>query len=134
MNILFPELHELFCQITKGETECHKVDENDHFLAILDIAPVAKGHTLILPRRPILEITDLSDLETLSMHRMIKSVSDKLKSRFNTVGISIMQNGGACNSISYLHVHIIPRFDTVSIWKDEMFDPTPLSEVHALLS
>jgi histidine triad (HIT) family protein len=134
MNILFPELHQLFCQIVRGQAEYHKVDENDHFLAILDIAPVAKGHTLILSKRAILEITDLSDQEILSMHRMIGSVSDKLKSRFKTVGISIMQNGGACNSISYLHVHIIPRYDTVSIWKDEMFDPTPLSEVHASLS
>lgn len=131
--MIYPELHQLFCDIVSGKANSFKVDENEHFLAILDIAPMAKGHTLIVPKRAVIELSELTDQEILAMHRMINDVSIRIKSRLDVVGITIMQNGGHCNSISYLHVHVVPRFDTVSIWKDEMFDSTPLADVQESL-
>jgi len=133
MTIWHPEFHQLFCDIVSGKEDSFRIDENEHFLAILDIAPVTKGHTLLLPKRTVLELTELSEEEVISLHRMIKTVSERISSRLPTVGISVLQNGGQCNSVSYLHIHIIPRFDTVSIWNDTMKDLTTLKDVHANL-
>lgn len=125
-------MNQLFCEIVSGQAECFKIAENDFFIAILDKAPITKGHTLLLPKRAILEWDELTNEEVLSLHCFIKETSALLKHRTGAHSVSIMQNGGKCNSIDYLHIHLIPRFNTISIWKDDLKDDTSLTEVFNL--
>lgn len=57
----------IFSRIVAGEIPCYKVAENDKFFAFLDIAPLAKGHTLVIPKREVDYFYDLEDEELQSM-------------------------------------------------------------------
>jgi diadenosine tetraphosphate (Ap4A) HIT family hydrolase len=103
------KLNKLFHQMANHEAPIHLIGENVSFTAILDIDPIVDGHCLIIPKRNIIEIHELQEKEVLDLHQLIKKVCLLLTQTFNPNGISIMQNGGENNEVSYLHFHLIPR-------------------------
>ena len=58
----------IFSRIVAGEIPCYKVAENDKFFAFLDINPLVKGHTLVIPKQEVDYIFDLSDEDLAAMH------------------------------------------------------------------
>ena len=103
------DLNILFHRIANGQEKRFLVDENETFSAILDIDPIVEGHCLIIPKRNIVEINELKQNEIIDLHELINQVSLLLKKKFMPTGITIMQNGGQNNDVSYLHFHILPR-------------------------
>ena len=65
----------IFSKIIAGEIPCYKVAENDKFFAFLDINPLAKGHTLVIPKQEVDYIFDLSDEDLAAMHVFAKKVA-----------------------------------------------------------
>ena len=69
----------IFSRIVAGEIPCYKVAENDKFFAFLDIAPLAKGHTLVIPKREVDYFYDLEDEELQGMIVFAKEIAKKIK-------------------------------------------------------
>ena len=95
----------IFSKIVAGEIPCHKVAENDHFLAFLDINPLKKGHVLVIPKNETDYIFDIEDKELAQMMIFAKSVASKIKSVFqcDRVGIAVIGL-----EVPHAHIHLIP--------------------------
>ena len=95
----------IFSRIISGEISCFKIAENDEFLAFLDINPLTKGHTLVIPK---IEIDYLFDLDDELLARMIvfsKSVAKKIRNNIQCkrVGMSVIGL-----EVAHAHIHLIP--------------------------
>ena len=69
----------IFTRIINGEIPCHKIAENEQFLAILDVMPLAEGHTLVVPKQEIDYIFDLPDTLLANMMLFAKSIAPALQ-------------------------------------------------------
>ena len=99
----------LFCDIQKEEKE---IFENEYFFSFYDELPVSKGHSLIIPKRHINNINDLSEKELVTMHEVLKKTKEIIIKKFKPNGFNIGINEGliAGQSIMHLHIHLIPRY------------------------
>lgn len=95
----------IFTKIIEGEIPCYKVAENDQFLAFLDIQPLQKGHTLVVPKKEVDEFFDLDDQTISDMMLFAKSVATKIKANFdcNRVGMTVIGL-----EVPHAHIHLIP--------------------------
>ncbi len=95
----------IFSRIIKGEIPCYKVAENEQFFAFLDINPLAKGHTLVIPKREVDYIYDLTDEETASMHIFAKKVALAIENVIpcKRIGSCVMGM-----EVPHAHIHLIP--------------------------
>lgn len=95
----------IFSKIVAGEIPCHKVAENDHFLAFLDINPIKKGHVLVIPKNETDYIFDIEDKELAQMMIFAKSVASKIKNVLpcDRVGIAVIGL-----EVPHAHIHLIP--------------------------
>jgi histidine triad (HIT) family protein len=95
----------LFSKIVAGEIPCHKVAENDQFLAFLDIQPLRKGHVLVIPKVEIDYIFDLEDELLGDMLIFSKNVAQKIKAVFpcRKVGVTVIGL-----EVPHAHIHLIP--------------------------
>ena len=95
----------LFSRIVAGEIPCHKVAENDRFLAFLDIMPLKKGHVLVIPKVEIDYIFDLEDELLTGMMLFSKQVAAKIKAVFpcKKVGVAVIGL-----EVPHAHIHLIP--------------------------
>ena len=87
------------------------VFETDNVLAFLDISPVAKGHTLVIPKRPVQDIFSLSDDDAAHLMRAIATVSRAVRQATKAPAVNVISNNGfeAGQEVMHLHFHIIPR-------------------------
>jgi histidine triad (HIT) family protein len=95
----------IFTKIINGEIPCHKVAESEDYLAFLDISPLVKGHTLVIPKVEIDYIFDL-DEETLSgLMRFAQKVAMGMKAAIacNRIGVTVIGL-----EVPHAHVHLIP--------------------------
>ena len=97
----------IFSKIIAGEIPCYKVAENDKFFAFLDINPLAKGHTLVIPKQEVDYIFDLSDEDLAAMHVFAKKVALAIGKAFpcRKVGEAVLGL-----EVPHAHIHLIPRF------------------------
>ena len=95
----------LFSKIIAGEIPCYKVAEDEHFYAFLDINPLAKGHTLVVPKREVDYIFDLTDEELAAMHVFAKHVALAIQKAFpcRKVGEAVIGL-----EVPHAHIHLIP--------------------------
>lgn len=95
----------IFTRIVSGEIPCYKVAENDQFLAFLDISPLRKGHTLVIPKTEVDYIFDMEDDLLAEMILFSKKVSKKIKTVFpcKKVGIAVIGL-----EVPHAHIHLIP--------------------------
>ena len=74
----------IFSKIISGEIPSHKIEENEDFLAFLDISPLAKGHTLVIPKQETDYIFDMQSEEYMQLWSFAKKVAKKIKSKINS--------------------------------------------------
>ena len=95
----------IFSKIAAGEIPSYKCAENDKFYAFLDINPLVKGHTLVIPRREVDYIFDLTDEETAEYHVFAKKVAQAIKIAFPCVKVGMAVLG---LEVPHVHIHLIP--------------------------
>ncbi len=95
----------LFSRIVAGEIPCYRVAENDNFLAFLDIQPVAKGHTLVIPKKEVDYIFDLPDQDLAALHLFSKEVALRIQRVVPCLRIGVAVVG---LEVPHAHVHLIP--------------------------
>ena len=95
----------IFTKIIQGEIPCHKVHENNDFLAFLDINPLQKGHTLVVPKIEVDYFFDQDDTTIQNMMIFAKVVARKIKATFpcNRVGMTVIGL-----EVPHAHIHLIP--------------------------
>lgn len=100
----------IFCKIVKGEIPCNKVYEDDKTLAFLDIGPVSKGHTLVIPKEHATKIHELSKESAEALINTVQKVSLAVEKTFNC-DFNVLNNNGpkSGQAVMHVHVHIIPR-------------------------
>jgi len=95
----------IFSKIVSGEIPSHKVAENDEFLAFLDAFPIAKGHTLVIPKKEVDYIFDLDDEAYSRLFLFAKSIVPALEKTVPCVRIGVSVIG---LEVPHVHIHLLP--------------------------
>ena len=102
----------VFCKIVKGKIPSAKVYEDDKILAFLDIGPVNKGHTLVIPKQHYETMLDLPDKLLKEMIIAVKKMVQAIKEGVNADGVNLLMSNykAAGQVVPHAHFHILPRF------------------------
>lgn len=95
----------IFSKIIAGEIPCHKVAENEQFLAFLDIMPLRKGHVLVIPKQEVDYLFDIDDAMLADMMVFAKQVAQKIKAVFQCKKVGMTVIG---LEVPHAHIHLIP--------------------------
>ena len=96
---------DIFSKIAVGEIPSYKCAENDKFYAFLDINPLAKGHTLVIPRREVDYIFDMEDDELAEFEVFAKQVAQAIRRAFPCRKVAQVVLG---LEVAHAHIHLIP--------------------------
>ncbi|MDG1550334.1 MAG: HIT family protein [Candidatus Poseidoniaceae archaeon] len=101
----------LFERIISQEIPCHKVSEGENWFAFLDIYPRSEGHTLVIPKRGVGNISQLDEKEISDLFIGMKKVQTILSKNFDTDDFTICVHDGrlAGQEVPHVHIHVIPR-------------------------
>jgi len=102
----------IFCEIVKGTIPCTKIYEDDDVLAFMDIGPVVKGHTLVIPKTHHNPITETPVAVLQKLIAVVQQVARAQVAGLAADGVNVSQaNGQAAGQIvPHIHFHVIPRF------------------------
>lgn len=124
----------IFSKIIAGEIPCYKVAENDNYFAFLDINPLAKGHTLVVPKSETDYIFDLDDQTLGGMVVFAKEVASKIKKMTGCKKVAMVVLG---LEVPHAHIHLIPMNTECDVdFRKEKLKLTPeeFSQIAAELS
>jgi histidine triad (HIT) family protein len=101
----------VFDKILAGEIPCHRVYEDDHVLAFLDIAPLSRGHVLVIPKERKAHLHELSDASAAALGRIMPRLCRAVLEATGAKAYNILQNNGtaAHQVVMHVHFHIIPK-------------------------
>ncbi|PSL30631.1 histidine triad (HIT) family protein [Planomicrobium soli] len=103
----------IFCKIIAGDIPSIKIYEDDNVFAFMDIMPLTKGHTLIVPKTHRALVYDLTSQEASDLFAVVPKIASALKETFGPAGMNLLNNNGAKagQSVAHFHLHFIPRYD-----------------------
>lgn len=101
----------IFCKIIKGDIPCTKVYEDEQVLAFLDIGPITRGHTLVMPKKHHASLFDLPEEDFAAMMRSVQKISAAVFKGVGATGLNLLQNNfrSAGQQVDHVHMHIVPR-------------------------
>ena len=119
----------IFSRILRGEIPCHKIHEDEHVLAFLDVGPLSSGHILVIPREAKAFLHQLSDDSAAAIGRALPRIARGLMEATGTNAYNVLQNNGkeAHQEVMHVHFHIIPKHEDGTGLKFE-WNPNPLSD------
>jgi histidine triad (HIT) family protein len=102
----------IFCKIVAGEIPAQIVDEDEHTLAFMDIAPATRGHALVIPKRHAADLWEIDEDEFAAVARSAHRLAQKVKQRLEPDGVNLINScrPEAWQTVLHLHVHVIPRY------------------------
>jgi histidine triad (HIT) family protein len=105
----------IFCKIVKGEVPSVKVFEGSIMVAFLDIQPLTPGHALIVPKRHMEDLEDLTAEEWIEVARLANRVGNAAKKGLNATSFMLVRHGELVN---HTHFHVVPRYpnDRLTNW------------------
>ncbi len=101
----------VFCKIIRGELPCVKLYEDDKVIVFLDIAPISKGHALVVPKEHHVSITSLTEPYREAMMRVAPEIGAALMRATDSDGFNFLLSNGQCAGqvVPHVHLHVIPR-------------------------
>ena len=122
----------IFAKILRGEIPAHKVYEDEHTLAFMDVMPQGEGHTLVIPKAPSRGLFDAEPATLTALIATVQWVGRAVKKAFDADGLTVFQYNEPAGgqTVFHLHVHLVPRHDGVPMKRHEggMADGTVLAE------
>ncbi len=111
------DTNNIFAKILRGEIPAHKVYEDDHTLAFMDVMPQADGHVLVVPKAGSRNILDADPAVIGPLISVVQKVAIAAQEAFDADGVTIMQfnEAPAGQSVFHLHFHVIPRREGVPL-------------------
>lgn len=103
----------IFSKILDGEIPCHRVYEDAHVLAFLDVNPICEGHLLVIPKERKAFVHELSDDQAAAIGRVLPRLARAMMKATGASDYNILQNNGARahQAVFHVHFHIIPKTD-----------------------
>ena len=103
----------IFCKIANGEIPSKTLYEDEEFRVILDLAPVTKGHALILPKSHFKNLYELPDETAQKVMKLAKKMATTMTEKLECDGFNLLQNNNeiAGQTIFHFHMHLIPRYE-----------------------
>ena len=102
----------IFCKIAAGEIPSRKIYEDTDLIAIMDLSPTSKGHSLIIPKEHYTNIYDIDEEIAGKVMKTAKKLATKMTVALNCDGFNLLQNNGetAGQTMFHFHMHLIPRY------------------------
>ncbi|HHZ07813.1 MAG TPA: HIT family protein [Rhizobiales bacterium] len=107
----------VFAKILRGELPCHRLYEDADTLAFMDIMPRGDGHCLVIPKKPSRNILDVDADSLAAVARTTQKIARAVVKAFSADGVTVQQFNEPAGGqvVFHLHVHVIPRFEGVSL-------------------
>ncbi len=123
----------IFSRIIAGQIPCHRVYEDEQVLAFLDVNPLSRGHTLVIPKEPAATLDQLSEEAAAAIGRALPRISRAVLAATGAEAFNILQNNGASahQAVFHVHFHVIPKHDDGS-GLGIGWQPRPLKDGEAL--
>jgi len=101
----------IFCKIVSGEIPSVRIAESKEACAFMDIAPIARGHILVIPRDHYETISDMPPDAVAALFRLAARIAPQAQHAVGAEGLNVLQNNGrvAGQVVGHVHVHLIPR-------------------------
>ena len=123
----------LFCKIARKEISAEVIYEDEDIMALLDISPVNRGHTLVIPKEHYTNILDTPENILSKLIIAVKKISKSVMKAMNADGFNIGINNfeSAGQIIMHTHIHIVPRFkdDGLKLWPGKEYKQGEIKEV-----
>lgn len=100
----------IFCKIVKGDIPSYTIYENDNIKVFMDIGPISKGHSLIIPKKHYTNLMDMEPELLREIDEVIKELYPKFKEKLGAEGLTRMQNNELGQEVKHYHMHLIPRY------------------------
>lgn len=129
----------IFGKILAGQIPCHKVYEDEHVLAFLDINPLSAGHTLVIPKEPAETMDQLSDDSAAALGRVLPRICRAVIAVTGIKQYNVLENNGSAahQAIAHVHFHVIPKPNALQGlgvgWPQQNFDHKVGAELAAKL-
>ncbi len=129
----------IFAKILDGELPCHRVYEDAHVLAMLDIFPLALGHTLVIPKQRVAYLHELDDESAAAIGRVLPRIARAVMHATGATAYNVLQNNGAAahQAIFHVHFHVIPKLGDRGLgigWHPSKADPAESTELAARIA
>jgi len=122
----------IFGKILRGEIPAHKVYEDEHSVAFMDVMPQGEGHTLVIPKAPSRGLLDAEPQTLGAVIGTVQRVGRAVKAAFKADGLTLFQYNEPAGgqTVFHLHFHLVPRHDGVPLKRHEggMADNAVLAE------
>ena len=99
----------IFCNIVEGKIPARKIMETEKSLAFLDVLPLTKGHTLVIPKNHYSKIQEMSNDDNIDLFESVRVLTNKIELLFSSSLIAIHNGKESGQEVPHVHVHIIPR-------------------------
>jgi histidine triad (HIT) family protein len=125
----------IFGKIIGGQIPCHKVYEDEQVLAFLDINPLTRGHTLVIPKEPAATLDQLSDESAAALGRVLPRICRAVIAATGVKEYNVLENNGpgAHQAVFHVHFHIIPKPNATEglglRWPARSLDPKEAAEL-----
>lgn len=121
----------IFTKIIKGEIPSHKIYEDDHVIAFLDLHPMNPGHTLVVPKVQVDHIWDLADAEYEYLWQVTKKLGSHIKDTVQSPRVGIIVEGFG---VPHVHIHLIPIYEGEDLKKPQDMTAEPDHEALAVMA
>ncbi len=124
----------IFSKIIAGDIPCHRVYEDAHVIAFLDISPLSRGHLLVVPKEAKAQLHELSDESAAAIGRVLPRLARAVLAATGATAYNILQNNGALahQAVMHVHFHIIPRIGSAGLgvgWNSGTLSASDASEL-----
>lgn len=124
----------IFDKILAGEIPCHRVHEDAHVLAFLDVNPLSPGHTLVIPKQRGAFLHELSDESAAAIGRVLPRLCRAVMHASGAAEYNVLQNNGAMahQAVLHVHFHIIPKRRDSGLgvgWSPRKLEPAAATEL-----
>ncbi len=129
----------IFARILDGEIPCHRVYEDEHVLAFLDVGPLSEGHTLVIPKERKAFLHELSDDQAAALGRVLPRIARAVLKATGATDYNVLQNNGgaAHQAVFHVHFHIIPRHGAAGLgieWRTSKLDGAAAEDLAARIA
>lgn len=124
----------IFSKIINGEIPCYKIAEDEDYFSFLDINPIAEGHTLVIPKKEVDYVFDLSDESLHGLISFSKKIARGIDSALGTIRTGVIVEG---LEVPHAHIHLIPIYfegQPVSLGRKSEVQESRMNEIASLIS
>ena len=130
----------IFGKIVAGEIPCHRIYEDDHVLAFLDVGPFSTGHALVIPKEPAETLDSLSEASSTAIGKVLPRICRAVVKITGATAYNILQNNGAAahQAVMHVHFHIIPKYADGGglgiVWEPQPLDAEQAADLAARIA